>query len=463
MVKASSEGMAAEPGSPQTGSEGVHATLPLFPRFRSKILPILVAYWIIGVALASASGSGMPLVIAGWLTPTTIMLWPVGRGSGLRYTEYRSPWFIGSVASMAGVPITVYLLISTPMSDAWAKHFLIAFLIAVVIGLFGVETAHTRAFGKPVKMFFRPDLILGNNRILAGGLAAMAIGMKFMFTDAAPGDVPHGNWYAFFGIIALGLYQLIPLRGLTKMRMSLGRIINGRSSTGVTILKELWLIGGISLMLFFAHNFFGGVTPFTRNVLAGSTPGSLIMVASAALIILLRSAYKKRIGDPFIKETVAQSLVKDAILVVGMTAYFYGYIAVMVDHFPRTPNLGPNLPLTLIGLTLYVWGVLLLLPVRAWARQQAKKPVIEQMLSVVLPSLDPERRKAALRNMLSGLCTLPERQLERIVRLQFSALQQLSDALRGTLLASQMEALSELPEEARLRMMKTMDKVMMAT
>lgn len=53
--------------------------------------------------------------------------------------------------------------------------------------------------------------------------------------------------------------------------------------------------------MFSFHNFFGGVIPFTRNVLAGSNEGLAVMVVAALFIILVKSWYKKyRIGDPFL-------------------------------------------------------------------------------------------------------------------------------------------------------------------
>jgi hypothetical protein len=440
---------------------GVTGRLPMFPGFSTNILPVLVAYWVVASGVAAAYSSGLPLVIAGWLSPTTIMLWPVGRKFGLKYTDYRTPWFLASVASMAGVPLCVFWIISTPMSDPFEKYLALVLLISVVIGLFGVETAHREAYGKPLRMFFRPDLILGSNRILAGGLAALAIGMKFMFSDAPPGDVPHGDWFAFFFIIVLGLYQLIPLRGLIKMRSTLTRMLHGGAGLGTTLLRELYLIAGVSLMLFSAHNFFGGAVPFTRNVLRGSELGAIDMVAAAIFVILLRSWYKRRVGDPFFKETVRQSLIKDLILVVGMSAYFYGFIAVMVGGFPRPLNLGANLYLSLIGLGLYLWGLILLIPLRAWARQNQKTGIMQQMMAVILPSLDSAEKNAAIRKILTGLLALTDSELAKAAKLMVSVLGKLPEEQRGSVMDAQMRVLAELPAEDRLRMMRAMDYAMM--
>lgn len=436
--------------------------LPLFPGFKSEILPLLLIYWIVAIIFSLSFRSGVPLVIAGWLSPTTIMLWPVGRRVGLKYIQYRTPWFIASVLSMTGVPLSVLWIIYTPLSDQVTKHVALVILIAVIIGLFGVEVAHGRAFGKPVRMFFRPDLILGSNRILAGGLAALAIGMKFMFSNAPPGDTPVGNWYAFFVIIVLGLYQLIPLRGLIKMRTMVSRVLyEKKRGFGITALKEFYLVFAISLMLFAAHNFFGGVVPFSRNVLAGSVEGGAIMLVAGAFVIFVRAWYKKHIGDPFFKETIRQSVLKDIILVVGMTAYFYGFINVMVGNYPRTLNLGANTYLTLIGAGLYIWGVILLIPLRAWARQNQQRAMIGQMVGAMLPSLDDKKRTLTIQMVINSVLGLPEKHRLNVMKSMIKTLGQIGQEDRDKIMMTQLNVLSSLPTEKRLLMMKTMDKALM--
>jgi len=446
--------MSAEANKSETSLKSI----PLFPQFTTRILPLLAIYWIVGSVSAVLFKTGIPLVLAGWLTPTTIMLWPVGRRYGLAYKDYRTPWFIASVVSMAGVPITVFWIITTPFSDVIAKYAALFLLIVLVIGFFGVEASSRRTYGKPLNMFFRPDLIMGSNRMLAGGLAAMAIGMKFIFSNGPPGDTPIGNWYAFFFIIVLGLYQIIPLRGLLKMKTMVNRMIYGRGGSYVTtLLKEVYFVVAISLMLFGAHNFFGGVTPFSKNVLAGSIPGLVIMIISGTLCVVIRSLYKRHIGDPFIRERFGQSILKDLILVIFMTFYFYGFINVMVGHFPRIPNVGDSTYLTLIGITLYLWGVALLVPLRAWGRRNAKFGIMEQMMTVVLPALKREERKRVMGKIVDGITSLPEKSMEKIVRFHLSTLLKMPPEERAALMETQMEVLSELPPEKRTRMMIAMD------
>ncbi len=433
--------------------------LPLFPDFRSKILPVLAVYWAAALVFSLVYSSGLPLAIAGVLSPMTIMLWPVGRRFGLKYTEYRTPWFIASTISMVGVLLTAGLIIDT-VAGPPIKYIALVTLVVVVIGLFGLLTAHRRAFGKPMKLFFRPDLILGNNRVLAGGLAALAIGMKFMFSNAPPGDIPVGNWYALLFLIVLGLYQIIPLRGLIKMRTMVSRMAyDKKGSYGITVLKELYLVVAISLLLFSAHNFFGGVTPFTNNVLAGSSFGVSIMVVSGAILVLLRAWYKKHIGDPFFKETFAQSVVKDTILVVLITVFFYGFINVMVGK--ATLNNGQFSYLTLMGLGLYAFGAILLIPVRAWIRQNLQYGSMRQMIHMVLPSLNEESRAKALGKIIKTVADLPENRRLELVKNMVGFLNEMPQKDRDKVMKTQLQIISSLAPNERLKIMKAMDSAMM--
>lgn len=441
----------------QRGNSG---RVQLFPGFRRRVLPLLAAYWIACGALSAAYSTGLPLVVAAWLTPTTVMLWPVGRRFGLWYNDYRTPWFLASVLSMAGVPVAVGLLMSAPYGDGgyWVRYAALITLIACAVGLCGVFSSHRKNFGKPMRAFFRPDLIMGVNRTLAGGLASMAIGMKFIFSDAPPGDLPHGNWYAFLLVIVIGLYQLIPLRGLVKMRLTISRMVWGKGGGyGVSALKELYLLAALTGMLFAAHNFFGGVTPFTRNVLAGSTGGILTMLASGSTLVLLRAWYKRRIGDPFFVEKLRQSVTKDGILAGLLTVYLYGYVNVMVGGFPRVPNAGHTFYLTVIGLSLYAWGLTLLIPLRAWARRNQLHGVIPQMLHTILPSLEDEVRVRALAKVLNGVAGLQWNKAVEVVKIVARSLGELPQGEREKVVDSQLLALASLTAEKRAFVMKAMD------
>lgn len=437
--------------------------IPTFPGFTRRMLPLILGMWLtallITFSVPTLSGGvwgGSPLVVAAWATPTLLMLWPVAWQEGLPYTTYRRGAFLLSVGSMVGVPLVVGVIILAPPTDATLRIAGVVALLTVVIGLFGLPAAVRHAQGRPVRMFFRPDLVLGSNRILAGGLVALAIGMKFMFTDAPPGNVPHGNWYAFAFLIVLGLYQLIPLRGMLKVKTRMLRMTAGRAKGfWVTAAKEFYLLATLTLMLFFAHNFFGGVVPFSMNVLKGSTVGLELMLASGAALVLARAAYKMHIGDPFFRETVRQSLGKDLLLVVGVTIYLYGYLNVMLGH--ATWNGGTQTYLTVIGITLYVWGIVFLLPIRAWARMREREGMLEQMVHVVLPGLPEPSRDRAVGALVRLLTRLPRNHAERLVAMVKGSLAHAPSEAREKIVASQMRALMGLPDKDRAQVLQMMD------
>lgn len=437
--------------------------LPMFPGFIPRMLPLILGIWVLALVLtfsipllSTGVWGGVLLVLAAWATPTLMMLWPVARREGQAYTAYRRSAFLLSVLSMAGVPLAVGIVILAPPADATLRIGAVVALLTLVIGFGGIPAAIQRAQGRPVRMFFRPDLVLGTNRILAGGLVAVAIGMKFIFTDAPPGDVPHGNWYAFAFLIVLGLYQLIPIRGMIKVKTRMLRMTKGRTRGFLaTAAKESYLLAILTLMLFFAHNFFGGVVPFTMNVLKGSVFGVELMLVSGGILVVVRSAYKMRIGDPFFRETFQQSLLKDLLLLVGVTVYLYGYLNVMLGHV--TINSGSAAYLTWIGLGLYAWGALFLLPVRAWARTREQQGILDQMVCVVLPSLPGPSRDRTVDSLLRSLVRMPRVQAERAMGMMKGALSRAPKKAQDEVVSSQLRALVNLPGPDRARILQMMD------
>jgi len=428
--------------------------LPIFPTFKNRILPVLIVYWTLAVIFTSLNFS-ISLVIAAWATVTTIMLWPVERS--FRYTQYRTPWFIIGVLSMIGIPLFGYLIITT--TSAWIKYFSIIGL-AIDIGIWGIPLCLRSAFGKPVRMLFRPDLLFGDGRVLAGGIVALGLGIKFIFTNSPHGNIPNGNWYALFSVIVLGLIHIIPLRGMWKMRNRITRMLIGKwKSFWATALKEFYLIVAITFLLFSFHNFFGGAIPFTKNVLAGSMEGTIIMILASLYIILLRSYYKIKIGDPFFFETTKQTLIKHLIFVSGLIPFFYGYVNVMVGGFPRMPNTGEFSYLTVIGLALLIWGIILLIPIRTWAQRNQREAMMEQMIKIILPTLSKEDRILILSKALNKAASVNDEVRYKVMKVMFSKVSELDEYSRKTIISSMMECLTKLEDSKRKQIMSTMDKI----
>jgi hypothetical protein len=434
-------------------------SIPVMPGFRSRILPVLIAYWV-GTAVFTWFGQPIALVLGSWATVTTIMLWPVGRPLGREYASYRTAWFVVGVASMVGIPFFGYFIIAS--TDASVKMLSLLGL-AVDIGVWGIPLSAKGAFSRPFPMLFRPDLIFADGRLLAGGIVGIGLGMKFIFTNAPPGSIPVGNWYALFSVIILALVQIIPLRGMWKMRNRISRLLFDKwSGFWVTAAKEFYLILAVAALMFSFHNFFGGVIPFTRNVLAGNNEGLALMAAFALFTVLVRAWYKKnRIGDPFIIETRNQSLVKNTILAVGLIGFVYGYLHVMLGGFPRTPNAGSDFYLTILGTAMLVWGLVLLVPVRAWAQMNQRQAMLRQMVQVVLPRLDDESRFKVVGRVIRAVSGLPDEGRIKIVKDMTSFLREMEDGDREKVMKTQLQVLSALEPHKRMAMMKAMDQARM--
>jgi hypothetical protein len=426
----------------------------MMPGFR-RMLPLLVLYWV----LASASavlGQSAAFVIASWATVTTIMLWPVGGALGRGYGTYRTPWFVVGVGSMVGIPLFGYLIVSSPISDVKLAAL---FGLAVDIGVWGILASTRGAFSSPIRMLFRPDLIFGDGRLLAGGVVAIGLGMKFIFSDMPPGNVPVGNWYALLFVILLGLIQMIPLRGMWKMRNRMSRVAFDRwGGYWTTVAKESYLLLAVAALMFGFHNFFGGVTPLTRNVLMGSTEGLAIMGGSAFFVVLVRAWYKKNvIGDPFLVESYGQSLLKHSILVVGLVGFVYGFLHLMLGGFPRLPNAGDDLYLSVLGILILAWGIALLVPIRVWAQGNQRRAIMGQMVQVLLPSLDDESLGRAVGKVVRAVSQLSQDRRLDMVKEMYGHLHSMSSADKERVMRALLAGVSSLSPVDRIEMMSAMD------
>ena len=402
-------------------------------------------------------GYSIALVFGSWATVTTIMLWPVGKSLGATYRSYRTGWFLIGVASMVGIPLFGYMIIAS--NDPVAKYASLIGL-AVDIGVWGIPLCTRTAFCRPIPMLFRPDLLFGDGRLLAGGMAGMGLGMVSIF---GPGGLaPKGNWYALFSVIILALVQLIPLRGMWKMRNRISRLLFDKwKGYWAVVAKESYLLAAVVGLMFSFHNFFGGVTPFTKNVLAGSGEGLAIMIAAGLFTVLVRAWYKKyKVGDPFIVESFGQSLVKHGILGAGLLVFLYGFLNVMMGGFPRMPNSETYLYQTGIGLAVLAWGLILMVPVRAWAQSNQRRAMHRQMVEVILPRLSDDLRTKAMNSVIGAVSQLPEKRRLGIVADMVSFLGEMKDTDREKVMKTQLEVLSSLGPDKRIAMMKAMDSAM---
>ncbi len=450
--------------------------LPILVGFRAEILPALLVLWTTIILAFVIWRQDFWLPMGVWATVTTLMLWPVGRHLLWEYTTYRRPLFIVGVLSMAALPTLGFflqLLPPTSQHEPYVPRTWVLLAVVAILTIFSVVAAARAAIGRPIGMFFRPDLLFGDGRILGTGMIALGLSMRFLFGDfpEVPPHIaaPRGNWWGIAFAIVFGLLQIIPLRGMFKLRSRLARVVEGRwTGWGAIIVREGWLVLASLALLFGFHNVFMGTIPILQPSLMGlnemrfpeaGLPGLISTALAALFIIFVRGGYKKAIGDPFIKETLRQSIVKAALFLVGFFWLFYSFLHVMGGlSFPGKPN--TEFYPALIGWSLLVWGVLMLGPIRIWAQHNQRLAIVEQMVAVLLPAQAPKKRKEVMLKVMRALAECPAGQRMGYMRAMQRALNQAPPDVRQTMTELRMECLVDLAARERRTLMAAMDQLM---
>lgn len=413
--------------SPAPRSAGA---LPVLVGFRHELGPALAAIWALAAILFVASRWPAWLVFALWGSVTTIMLWPVGHQLGIPYRAYRRPLFILGVLSMAALPALGIALELLPSNAKEAPYLpRLAALVATVLIMF-----------------------------LVGGLP-----------KAEPHlPAPNGSWWGLLFAIGLGLIQIIPLRGMLKLRMRLARVSAGRwRSWPAVAIREIYLALAALAVLYGFHNVFKGTVPLFDMTLEGledhhfadaGLPGLVSLALAGLFLVVVRGGYKRRIGDPFIRETRGQSAVKQLLFLVGIIWLLYSFAIVMEGRpFLRAPLINTEPAPLVLGLSLFGWGLLLVGPIRYWAQRNQRLALIGQMATVLLPAMPAERRKAVMLQVMEGLsrCSAPDR--VAYVSAMLDSLAAAPEDIRTLMAALRFECLAELPAETRRRLMTAMD------
>lgn len=279
---------------PRTPARSASPGLPILVGFREEILPALLVLWAVVLLAFLAWRQDFWFPIGVWATVTTIMLWPVGRRLNLVYREYRTIGFILGVLSMAYIIFTGFAM----QSDLpFLFKSIIFWGLVADLTVFAIIPSLGPAIGKPVEMFFRPDLIFGDGRVLCCGIITMVLGMRYIIGSPpmdAPWPIPKWNWWAIFFAMVAGFIPLIPLRGIMKLRMRLARMREGRwTGWGAVVLREGLLVIAALAIGYGFHNAFLGATPFTIAIQTDA-PGfgtALGIVIVSALFPLLGTAY----------------------------------------------------------------------------------------------------------------------------------------------------------------------------
>lgn len=481
--------------------------LPILAGFTTEILPALALLWT-GILVAYAVTESPYLwTILPWATVSTVMLWPVGRRLKRGYLSYRSVGFIIGVISMAYIPFAGFGMISDLSFKAKSAIF---FGLVVDLTALGILPGLRWFIGKPIGMFFRPDLLFGDGRVLATGTLALVLGMRYIIGAPGPKELawplPAWNWYAIFYAMVAGLIPLIALRGMTKLVMRLRRMRDAKWNGWVAVfIREGLLVVTVLSIGYGFHNAFMGLQPFNDQLQTSDPdfwPAVGITVAGAAFLIFVRGGHKMLVGDPFIRETWKATLVKQVLLVVGLVVLFYGFMS-LLHTGPMAIKMGVNGLRTwdnmakewTVGLPIFFWGVALLIPVRVLIQHYQRHAIVGQMAAVIIPNQMAEHRARLLRRMLiDGLLTmplsqrksymvtmnqalagaapearaattgamvgvladLPTPQRDTIMETQAAALGSLRSEERVTRMADMMSAVSQLPDEKRRAMMDKM-------
>jgi hypothetical protein len=264
-------GMAVPTAAMSSGRAGdqfriVPPGLSIIEGFWPELFPALLVLWSAVVAAWALSGQSYFVPVGIWATVTTLMLWPVGWRLHRPYFSYRRPLFILGVLSMAYVPFIGFVLRS--QTPYWLKTVL-WLLLPVDLTVFGFLPALRTGIGKPIKMFFRPDLLFGDGRMLCCGIVSVAFGLRYML-----GPLPHAgisisiptwNWWGIAFAMGAGFIPMIPLRGIHKFVSRVSRVVSGQWSGWDSILfKEGFLVVTALSIGWGFHHVFGGASHLPR-------------------------------------------------------------------------------------------------------------------------------------------------------------------------------------------------------
>ncbi len=468
--------------------------IPLLPTFRAEILPALAVLWLALLAAWSASGAPIFWALVPWASVTLIMLWPVARDleGEPEYLSYRTWLFLLGVWSMGYIVVTGIALESDLPYGAKLVAFL---LLPVVLTVFGILPSLRAAIGRPLPIVFRPDLIFGDGRVLATGTLSLILGLRYLVGMPPPDGVsvplPAWNWWAILWAIALGFVPIIAIRGMLKVLQRVRRIRDGvwRGWTSIA-LRELLLVAGVLGIAFGFHNVFMGTAPFvaSRTAFHELTWVPLLGIAlGTAFLVFVRGGYKRAIGEPFIRETLGQTWVKELLYVAGILVVAWSAMSILatgigdVQHAgyrhitafgdqpapgaapsamtaTRWPESGFVLgglrglvvgPWNWVGLALVAWGVFVLVPFRVLAQHEQRRALVAQMAAVILPSFSPDARERALRKVLAHLAQMSARRASRYVQAMLEGLDAAPAPTRALMARERVRILAALPEEDR--------------
>jgi hypothetical protein len=382
----------------------------------------------------------------------------------------------------------------------WAKLALFL-LLPVDLTVFAILPSLRWAIGRPLDMFFRPDLLFGDGRVLCCGTIAFVLGMRYFVGHPPPPGVqvpiPKWDWFGIYYAIVLGFIPLIAVRGMLKLLMRMRRIRDERWGGWVaTAARELVLVVTVLNIGFGFHNVFKGLHPFAQSHTAfhnWTWVPALTLAAAALWLVFVRGGFKRLIGEPFIKETLAHTFIKQMLYVIGLLVLMWSFMSILdtepedikhagfvqihppaVEEAPghmmpmrevrRWPDSGFALPgikgiiigpWNWVGLGLFLWGFVVLVPFRMVAQHYQRQAIVGQMAAVVLPRLRPGHRRRILAKMIQALVIMPEGQRQAMMRAMLEGLSVASPTVRALMAQERLSLVVELPADVRRQVMRS--------
>ena len=403
----------------------------------------------IGVALISAVMS--------------IMLYPAAGPS--EYFRYRSVLFIGGVIFMP-LFVLISVILQSPASlldKAWLLAAAMVGFWASAAWLASSKTQGRYVSGLEIRpgLPFRPDLILPGGVTYVKGVILTGIGMMIMFQVTF--TLPRWNWWGF--VLAFwGIILIIPLRGMYKMFSGRRRRFLG-DPRGRTHLHGFYkgnlLVIGLLILLYGFLSAFMGLVPFVGLAPSAALwPQALALIAASYLVlVVLREIYKRGLTEG--RETASQQTAKLLILYGGTLVLLYGYITLFMGRWmaihPDTNPVGLAL-----GLSLFISGLVLILPTRYICLRNEFGATLRTMVGVISDQPEEERR-GLMRRRIATLGAMAHAQRTAHVTQMLQGLAGLSEEKRMTMRRIMMELMADLPEEQRRGLMMSMDEAQVSS
>ena len=175
------------------------------------------------------------------------------------------------------------------------------------------------------------------------------------------------------------------------------------------------------------------------------------MAVTGLWLIFIRGGYKKHIGEPFVRETVLQTAIKEVLLVASLVPFFYAFMSMLQGEW-----LGFNSGyMLLIGLIGFLWGVLMLTVFRVIGQEYQRRGILKHMAAVILPRQRPEIRVRVMQKMMDALNRMKDAKRETYMKAMNEGLASAPDDVRALMTGTMVNLLVSSPDTKCMTLMRT--------